>query len=152
MWIWRTTCSLRNRVTNRLNGSLCVPEKPERKRDRSRCRNETAKAVCEDKPITISWTPCGVGKFLSYFVRTFCMLTFSFTTHIHIRLRTEFMREGGCMKKKIKVCTLGAVLCGICILSIPKIPKTDSHSDKVENAEECCVVPEYRLMIITRMI
>lgn len=53
------------------------------------------------------------------------------------------------MKKKIKVCTLGAVLWGICILSISKIPKTDNHSDKVENVEECCVVPEYRLMIIT---
>lgn len=53
------------------------------------------------------------------------------------------------MKKKIKICTLGAVLCVICILSISKIFKTDSHSDKAENAEECCVVPEYRLMIIT---
>lgn len=52
------------------------------------------------------------------------------------------------MKKKIKICTLGAVLCGICILSISKIPKTDSHSDKAENVEECCVVPEYRLLII----
>lgn len=49
------------------------------------------------------------------------------------------------MKKKIKICTLGAVLCGICILSISKIPKTD----KAENVEKCCVVPEYRLMIIT---
>ena len=52
------------------------------------------------------------------------------------------------MKKKIKICTIGAVLCVICILSISKIPKTDSHSDKAENVEECCVVPEYRLLII----
>ena len=30
---------------------IIISEKPERKRDRSRCRNETAKAVCEDKLI-----------------------------------------------------------------------------------------------------